>query len=173
MNIYDIRFYIYQKLDINSLKICFQIDHLSQLINNDYFWEQYFQENNLKLPILNDNWFKSYHVSLKTNQIINDFKTNKIIFMELNNIVDNLFECQYNNVKLKNFKNIDRQFFYELRISASPDHYNFFCVMYECCYEGIERSYHSLDINFEHHELYNVIFKLFYYTVNSAYVYTY
>lgn len=175
MDNYDIRLYIYHHLDINSLKVCFQIDHLSQRINNDYFWYLYFKRNNIIMPPLNDSWFKSYHVSLKTRSIISGFTANKVIFMELNVIIDNLFITENNNIALSHFKlyKMDVPFFYELRISEYDNKYNFFCVMIEYCYEGLKRGYHSLDINFNKDELYNVIYKLFYYTVNRAYVYTY
>lgn len=167
MYINDIRFMIFNKLDIKDLKTCFCLDHLSNHINNHYFWDTYYKNHDIIIPLIKFNYYKGYEVACKTKTIINLFKKDdniEVLHIELKNMIPDIFTNDINNLSLKHFLRykIESPFFYELRIIKNNDSFNFFCVIIEFCYEGIKRGYESLDITIKKDDVYNAIFKLIY-----------
>lgn len=177
MDMYDIRFIIYQNLDIQNLKSCFNIDHLSTMINTPYFWKLYYEKHDIKVPLINYNYYKAYDTSIKSKNIIKKFNPGQVLFIELNNIISNIFENEHDNIALNNFMKfkIELPFFYELRIIQNNNSFNFFCVVIEICYEGVKRGFEALDITIDNISyLYNVIFKMIYADViNNTKFYTF
>jgi hypothetical protein len=174
MNVYDIRFIIYYNInDIKTLNRCFQVDKLSQSIyHDDYYWQQYFKKHNLQL-YNNDNWIKSYHISMLTKSIEDEFTQlplmNNGICINVN-IIPNVLSPLFH--KIMNYNIVP---FYEIRIIKIPKlSISLLCIVSDTCYEGYKNIISTLETDIDDKDINGIIYHLIYHNDNYIYrVYSY